>query len=366
MAVARPTARQAANTEEASEREYQATLNRAVEDTEQEIFSEALGEDELDNDGDTALEDMGEGLEGEGEGEVEEDLETEGDEEQEGDEAEGEEVEEDELEGDEAEEESEEEPQRGQRGRFQQEDQGRVPSGRLREETRARQQAESEASELRRQLAEMNGRLSEISARVNAPQPRQQQQEPKPKPDMFAEPEKYEEWVLEQAEARAEAKFDQRFQSFEQRQQQQTSQRVDSALAEAARGPRSFEFGAAYNALTSLDPKDPRNRATVGRVYNAGDNAEKALWDWWDQNGGPEYRDQILDQLTPREQRQQDRDFRRQGGRAPQGQPRHVIRQGQRLPSLNAATGSNSRQTIADPEMSDGSEESVFRFGTRR
>lgn len=357
MAVARPAARPAA--EETSEREYQATLNRAVEDTETEIFSEALGEDELDNDGDTSLEEMGEGLEGEVE-ETDPDGE-EGDEE--GDEAEGEEGDEPETaEGDDAEgEEAAEDEQRDQRGRFRgQQDERRIPPGRLREEATARRAAEQEAATLRQQLAEMNGRLTEISARVNAPPPKQAQQEPKPKPDMFADPDKYEQWVLEQAEARAEAKLDQRFQSFEQRQQAVSAQRVDNALAEAATGPRSFEFGAAYSALTSLNPRDPQARNVVGRIYNAAD-PEKALWDWWEQNGGQDYRDRILEQLSPREQRA----AQRQEGARPQGQPRHVIRPGRSLPSLNAATGSN-RQQIADPEMLDGSDESIFRFGARR
>lgn len=359
MAVKGKAARPAVEaSEEVSEREFQATVNRAVEDTEQEIFSDALGEEELDNDGDTTLEDMGEGLEGEQtEGDLGDEEVEEGEEEESEDE--GEEDDEPEIaEGDE----EEEEPQRDPRGRFQQE-QGRVPSGRLREETRARQQVESENAELRRQMAEMNGRLTEISTRVNAPPPKAAAKEPTPKPDMFAEPEKYEAWVLEQAESRAEAKLNERFSSFEQRQQAQSAQRVDAALGEAARGPRSFEFGAAYNALTSLDPRDPRNRATVSRIYNAGDNAEKALWDWWEQNGGPEYREQVMEQLTPRQQRQQRQDVQR-GGR--QEQPRHVIRPGQRLPSLNSTSGSNSRGQIVDPEMSDGSEDSVFRFATRR
>jgi hypothetical protein len=356
MAVARPAARPAA--EETSEREYQATLNRAVEDTENEIFAEALGEDELDNDGDTTLEDMGEGLEGE----VEE-TEPEGEdgaEESDGTEDEDGDGEPEAAEGDDAETETDADEQRDERGRFRgQQDDRRIPPGRLREEANSRRAAEERASTLERQLAELNGRFSELSARVNAPGPKQAMQEPKPKPDMFADPEKYEQWVLEQAEHRAETKLEQRFQSFEQRQQAASAQRVDNALADAARGSRSFEFGAAYNALTSLDPRDPQARNVVGRIYNAAD-PEKALWDWWEQNGGPEYRERILEQLTPREQRE----AQRQGTR-PQGQPRHVIRPGRSLPSLNAATGSN-RQQIADPEMYDGSEESVFRYGSRR
>jgi hypothetical protein len=50
---------------EQSERESMADVNSAIAHTEDEIFNEALDEAELDNDGDTELEEMGEGLEGE-------------------------------------------------------------------------------------------------------------------------------------------------------------------------------------------------------------------------------------------------------------------------------------------------------------
>ena len=267
MAVARPAAPAAAD--QVTEREYAATLNRAVEDTEQEIFTDALGEDELENDGDTTLEDMGEGLEGEveetdadedGEDADEEEGEAEGNEEAE---AEGEET----AEGEEAE---GDEP-RDERGPPQRQDDRRIPPGRLREEATARRAAEERANTLERQLAEMNGRVAELSARVNAPQPKPaaQTEQPKPKPDMFADPEGYQQWVLEEAERRAEAKLELRFQSYEQRQQAQSAQRVDMALAEAARGPRSFEFTAAYGALPRsirvIPPPAPPSAASTTR-----------------------------------------------------------------------------------------------------
>lgn len=373
----RPAARRAAsNPDEQSEREYQATLNRAVEDTEGEIFADAMGDKEFENDGDTSLEEMGDGLEGEV---LEDEAEPEGDEIDEGDEEQDEEdydeddADENEGEGEGEDDGSEFERNSGQQGRQQQVD-GRVPPGRFREEANARRAAENEADGLRRQMAEMNGRMAELSARVNAPQQRQQPTAPTPKPDMFAEPEKYEAWVLEQADARAEARMNERFQSFQQNQQQVQSQRTDTALGEAARGPRSFEFGAAYNALTSLDPSNPRNRAIVSRIYNAGDNAEQALWDWWEQNGGPEYREQVAEQLSPRQRRQQERDFARddRGGervfRDDRGREvRHVVRPGQRLPSLNSASGSmRTRGQVQDPEMNDGSDEAIFRYAMRR
>src|SRR5882762_6218041 len=61
MAVARAAAQAA----EQTERELQTDLNHAVAETEAEIFDEATGSEPLDNDADSSLEAMGDGLEGE-------------------------------------------------------------------------------------------------------------------------------------------------------------------------------------------------------------------------------------------------------------------------------------------------------------
>jgi hypothetical protein len=241
----------------------------------------------------------------------------------------------------------------------------------LREEKERRRQLEQTVAEYNTRMAEMSGRMAEMSARLNAPPPRPAAEvQPPPKPDMFADPVAYENWVLAEAERKAEAKIDQRFSNFEQRQQQREIQRVDRNLEATARGPRAFEFSAAYNALTSLDPRDRNAQAVVAGICNAPDPG-KALFDWWDANGGPEYRDQILNQLLPEDQRPANRGNGRNGtpqanrGGRQQQQIRHEIRPPQRLPSLNSATGSNS-QRMSDPEMLDGSEASIFRYGTAR
>lgn len=335
---------------EVSEREYQSTLNAAVGATEDEIFTDALGGEELDNDGDTSLEEMGDGLEGE----VEEDDEA-GEDEPEGDEGESE--------GDEPEDEPEtaEGDEPDQRSRV---DDQRVPPRRLKEEADRRRAAEDRVQILERQVAEYNGRLTEISARVNAPAPKPAAEAP-PKPDMFAEPEKYEAWLMAEAERRAEERVGRRFSQFEKQQQDREAERVDRSLETAARGARAFEFSAAYNALTSLDPRDRGAQATVRGIYTAPDPA-KALFDWWDQNGGPDYREQVLSQLLPEDQRPGSRQTQRAAPQGNRARPvRHEIRPAQRLPSLNSATGSNT-QRLSDPEMLDGSEASVFNYGTRR
>lgn len=363
MAVNKASAAKAAEGEQ-SEREYQATINDAIRDTEGEIAASAFDEGEPENDGDTSLEETGEGLEGEVEDDAEEEVDGEGEEEAEGDAEDGDGEETEAEEGEAEPDGGDAEFERDNRGRFEQHREPAVPPGRLREQTQRAIAAEERAQALERQVAEMNGRLAELSARTNA-QPPRQAEAPPPKPDPFSDPEGYERWVFDQAERRAESKLEQRFSQYEQRQQQREAQRVDESLAVAARGDHAFEFGAAYNALTSLDPRSPQSRATVARIYNAADPAA-ALFDWWEQNGGPEYRERVYEQIAPRVQRNGN------GARQPQrqsfdqnAQPRHVIRGPQRLPSLNSATGSNS-QRVSDPEMLDGSEESVFRSAFRR
>src|SRR3984893_1461754 len=293
MAPRQASAPAVAANAEVSEREYQTTLNAAVAATEDEIFTDALGGDELDNDGDTSLEDMGDGLEDEAEesDEAEEDDEGESQKAAEGEE--GEEAEAAQAAGDDEGEGAAEQPRR----------EPVVTSKRLREESQRARQAEERLVAAERTIAEYNGRLSELSARVNAPPPRQAET-PAPKPDMFAEPDKYEAWVLDQAERRANASIQQQFQAFQQQQQQQENQRLDMIFNAAAQGPRGWEFMAAYNALMKLNPRDQNAANTVYRITKAPDPVA-AMIEWFDGNGGEDYRAQVYEQLAPRIQERQ-------------------------------------------------------------
>src|ERR1700730_3715763 len=144
MAPRQASAPAVAANAEVSEREYQTTLNAAVAPTEDEIFTDALGGDELDNDGDTSLEDMGDGLEGEAEesDEAEEDAEGESQEAAEGED--GEEAEAAQAAGEGAAEQPRREPV--------------VTSKRLREESQRARQAEERLVAAERTIAEYNGR----------------------------------------------------------------------------------------------------------------------------------------------------------------------------------------------------------------
>jgi hypothetical protein len=343
-----------AKANERTEREFQLDVNTAVANTEGEIFEDALGDDPLEDDGDTSLEEMGEGLEGD-------DLEEEDEAEEEGEaEASEEDAEQPPLA---AQAEEEEEQPRDQQGRFdtQQQDRRGVPSGRLREEAQARRQAEQEATELRRQLAEMNGRVTELSTRVNAT-PKPATSETPAKPDMFADPEGYERWVIAEAEKKADAKIQERFGAYEQQQQQQREANLNANLERTATGERGFEFQAAYRALTSLDPKDANARATVQRILSSPDQGQ-AILDWFEENGAEDFRESVARQLglAPVPRQQQRGNGQRQQPRQQSPQPRNEVRL---PPSLNNARGGGRQQTN-DPEMLDDSDSSVFRFATR-
>lgn len=352
-------------------------LNAAIAATEEEVMRDAMGDEPLENDGDRSLEEMGEGLEGEvEEAEGEDDAEGDEDGEEEG-ETEGEE----DAEGD-AEAEDEDEPvaardrqdEREPRGRDQRQGQERergVPPHRLREATETNRRLQDENTGLRTQLNALSAQVAAL-ARQPAPQQRQEQQQQDQEPDMFADPKGWREWNDRRTEQRAQAIARQiTGQAF----QENNEQRINASMNEAANGARSFEFGEAYRRLTALDRNDPAARATVGRIVNS-PNPGQALLDWFDQNGGEEFREQIFTQLsenfTPNARRgngtppQRGRQGHTQNGTA---RPRvafegpRTVRRGP--PSLNEAGGSG-HERIEDPEMLDNSDGSVFAFATRR
>lgn len=348
---------------ERAERELNMEINTAIAGTEAEIFEDALGNDPLDNDGDNSLEQMGDGLEGDDdESETDEDAGDEADEEDE-------DQEQDEEDDDEAEDDDTAEAGDAEDDAPQPQDQRPQANRRLPPDVVPRQELDRERQRRRsieNEVNELKARLDGLVAGTQLRQPAQPdpKPEPKPKPDMFADPEGYERWVMEEADRRADAKIEARMQRLEHDNQAREARRLDENLSAAAQGPRGFEFQAAYGALTALDPKSPEDVATVRRITSSQDPAA-ALFAWWDENGGPEYRENIAAQLglvaQPRQQV-------RQGGRLSpqpqrmQPQPRNVVR----VPaSLNGASGGGSKQ-IADPELYDDSESSVFDFATRR
>lgn len=317
-----------------SEAEYRADINRAIADTEQEIFSAATGAQELDNDGDRSLEEMSDGpgddlIEDEDEAEVE------------GEEGEAEE-----------EESPEEAPQQIEQEAAQPEQRRQgIPSGRLREESEARRQAEEEAFALQRELAQMRGRMDELSARVNAPpQPQQpQRQERPPKPDRYTDEAAYDEWMLQEGRRLAREDFELMMAQERQQRQAEITQRVEQSFGYASQGERRMEFLDAYDRLTHLDPRDPGNRALVNSIAGSINPAE-ALFDWYDNSFPPS-----VPQPQPRQRA------------APS--PRHEVRLPPNMgarnpPSLNSMGGGGPGQRV-DPELYDDTDAAVFRYAMR-
>jgi hypothetical protein len=210
----------------------------------------------------------------------------------------------------------------------------------------------------------MRGRLDAVTQQVNAPRPAPQQQEqrPDPQPDMFADPEGWKQWNERQTQARIDQVVNQRLGAFQQSLQQREEQRLNQSFHEVRLGPRGYEFDAAYRALTSLDPRNAQNQAAVARIRNSNDPAQ-AFLEWWDNNGGPEYREAVAQQFgfEPEQPRQQGRSQRGAQPRQQSQQPRQTYRV---PPSLNSARGGGNR-VQQDPDMMDDSDEATFRFATR-
>jgi len=328
-------AKQTVTADGRSEEEYRADINRAIADTEDEIFREAMSDQELDNDGDDSLEQMADSPLDE---EVEDDEEGE---EPEAEAAAGEEPEEEEEPAEdeepaEEEEPVEEPPREPRRG---------IPSGRLQEEAERRRQAEERAIASERELALMRGRYEELSARQQpAPQPQQPPPRP-PKPDRYTDEAAYDQWMLD--EGRRLAREDMRAELAADRAQQQQvmAQRVEASFGAAANSERRIEFLDAYDRLTHLDPRDPNNRLIVQSITSSHDPAS-ALFEWF---GG--YQSQYEPQPRQRAARHETR--------LPTRPP---VRGGP--PSLNSVGGGGPGQRV-DPEMYDDSDAAVFRYATR-
>lgn len=293
---------------EEAEREL---YTEAIRQTDQEIFDDVLNRDPDDNDGNNDLEQMDDDDAPTGDEEPTD--EEEGEEPDESEEGEAEESEE----GDEGED-REAGDRRDGRG------QERVPPSRLREEAASRRAAEAEARELRARL--------EALERNQRPPPQQQPEQPQ-RPDIFADPEGWE----RQTRAEIENSIATRY--------------VNASLADA-RDEHGEKFDEAFKAITSLDPRNPADQATVVQIYNS-PNPGKALMRWHERQQlvreiGPDpraFRNKVAQELM------NDPEFRQQfletmRGDAMNGnrgaQPRTRVR----LPaSLNGASGGSGHRS---------------------
>jgi hypothetical protein len=341
-------------------------IGQAIIATEREIAGEAWGTEEpvLDETGDRTNEEMGEGLEGQHEPDDD-------DEAAEGDEAEG--AEESETEEGEAEAQAEGETeaaaQAGDKGKPT-EPEGRVPPGRLREQTERARAAEERAAKLEADLAAVQTKSQQEIVALNAKfdqamalltrqaPPARVAEEPKPVvvPDFFEDPAAF---IAHQIKPVLD--------TVSQLQNAIPAQRLETSMA-IAHGKHGDTFAKAYEAVNQLNPQNPEDRATVRRIYDS-PNPGEALIAWHKRNetlrevgdDPAKYRERI--EAQAREKLMNDPEFRKtllEGLRAEastgeNGQPRTVTR----LPkSLNGAVGGNLR-VAAEVDQFDGSDQGI-------
>lgn len=249
-------------------------------------------------------------------------------------------------------------------------DQGKVPSGRLREETDKRKTAETErdnalreAQQTRTEVAGLHKRLDELMVAIangRAAQPQQQQPQEEQAPDIFENPDGYRQFMERKIAGMGE----------------QTNARLDALRVEmsmqAAHERHADTFTEAYKAVTSLDKTNPNDVQTVRRIWSS-PNPGRALVSWYNQvktlrevGDDPaayrakieaETRDKLLNDTTfIQGVMEKMRDTAGTGG--PNGKPRAITRIPS-TPSLNSARGGGSGQ-LPDRRHLDGSEAGIF------
>jgi hypothetical protein len=298
----------------------------AMSDTDKEIFASAFGKNEvsLDETGDRTLESMGDGLEGQIEPEDEEELE--------GDEPDGDaEDEGSEDEGDEGEGEPEKVAAKGKgdepalKGKAADEgkstSEGRVPPGRLREETEKRKAVEAERdtfksqldardAEHKKQIDALNARFEGVLAALQRQQP-QQLQQPKTAdapqiPDMFEDPKGFADYLRNSFTSELQ-KRDQKFEEM----------RIESSM-NLAHTKHGDTFGKAYEAFVEAGKRGDAESISVGQRILKSANPGEAMVQWYQRNevlrevgnDPAKYREKIAEDA--RKQLASDPEFRKQ------------------------------------------------------
>lgn len=340
-------------------------LDAAIAATENEIFGEAFGKEEnrLDDTGDRSLEQMGTGLEGQHEPE------------EEGDESETGEVAE--TEGSEAEVQQEtakgkgEEPDPKGKQAVEETPVGRVPAGRLREQTEKARQAESERDALKAQLEsekaasqkrldELNAKFDGVIAALKQQQPVQPKPEQKPDtpPDLFEDPKAFAEYLQKGPQ--------EAIQTIERRLEEM---RVNNSM-ELAHARHGDMFAAAYKAFVEAGQRGDADTIALGQRILKSPNPGESLVQWHKRNevlrqvgdDPAKYRESVAEET--RKQLAADPEFRKQilaelradAEIGENGKPRTITRMPR---SLNGTAGSN----IGAPDdrtALDGSESAIF------
>jgi hypothetical protein len=342
-------------------------ISDAIIATEKEIAGEAWGNEDTDvadASGDRSMEDIGDGLEGQHEaGSEAEGEEADGDGEADGEgEGEGEGEGQTEAEAAAAAAVAAAAPKPG----AEEQPQGRVPAGKLREANEARRAAEAERDAVKGQLTTFSEKLDQALRRIDdlsrAPraEPPKPAEPPAPKaaPDIFEDPKGFVEHIT------------QGFQTeLCKRDALLENNRVETSMA-IAHAFHKDTFEKAFDAINKLDPRNPDDRATVQRIYKS-PNPGEALVGWHKRSqtlaevgdDPAAYRERVAKET--REALMKDPEFRKslvaemRGEAArpgPDGSPRNETR----LPgSLRRASGSNLGAERNDHRASDDSDQAV-------
>ncbi len=339
-------------------------LKDAIIGTEKEIFGDAFDKEELtlDETGDRSVEAMGEGLEGQHEAD------DEGDDEEAGEQQAPSKTEDKE---DEAKEESKEETTEAKdETETKTEPNGRVPSGRLREEAEKTRAAQAERDALKAQLdaekaaaqkaiADLNSKFEGVLATLRQGQQPKPAEAPKPAevPDLFEDPNAFVNHLQKGFDAKLQALT-----------QQIREDRINASM-ELAKSRHGETFDAAFNSLKSLAASSPDNRAIVQRMVES-PNPGEAIVSWHRRNetlrevgddpsaykakvaeetrkalmADPEFRKQLVEEL------------RGEAMTGDNGRPRTAVK----LPQSLARTSGNNTRSPNDLEIFDGSERATF------
>jgi len=351
-------------------------LSQAITDTNKEIANAAWGDEEdivQDETGDRSLEATGDGLEGQHEPE---DAETES-EEEEGEESEGEEGQDDkgkiaakDADGKDAAGKPDA-TDAGADNAAQGDANGKVPSGRLREQTERAKALETERDTLKAELETLRTgsrkEVDELKARFDGVLQALQRQQPQPKaaeqakapdfPDPLEDPVGFRKAMNDQLEGR-----------LAQVQNQIITDRIEDSM-QAAADRHKETFTQAYDAVGKLNRNNPADQATVRAIWNAR-NPGEALVKWHrDQQTLREvgedpakYKERIASET--REALMKDPEFRKQlieslqaDATGDDGRPMRTIT---RLPpNMSRAAGGNSTRGDADMVSNDGSPQAV-------
>ena len=357
-------------------------IGQAIAATEKEIFGEAFGQDEIvhDETGDRSNEQMGEGLEGQHEPPDDEETESEDDDESPDDEeeSEGEEEEGEADEGEEGaseEEDADAEPEQAAQPPVKPE--GRVPSGRLREQTERAERAEGRVEVLvqerdadrqryDRDIGDLRQRFDALTAALHgrAPQAAPQTPSPESPPDIFENPQGYTDFQNQL-----------RQRDLGEVKQMLGAMRFQNSM-DIARAMHGDKFNKAWDAVNKLDARNADDFGVAQRIFNAPDPGGELLkWHARQETlrvvgDDPEkYKQTITSEV--REAMKNDPEFRKQildelraeaTGDRPSRPARHVTR----LPkSLNGAQGQGSNREKTDPDLYDDSDQSVWNSAWR-